>query len=134
MESLIVLGTVFLASICTRKILGLPIFRPRHIKPIYEKTWLTGYPAFSEGFLWVAQNCMWVHVTTDKVSIHPHFPICVFMVPELLGMGWEFDKKDIIGYRKTTLGVRVKYKGLFCEREFVIYVGDKNKFIEAINA
>ena len=134
MDSILVLASVIIFSIVIRKIIGYPVFRPKNVKCIYQRTWLTGYPAFSQGFILVGQNCMWVNVTNETVSIHSHFPFSVFLFPELLGIGWKFDKSKVIRYRKTTFGVRVRYQGLICEREFVLHVGDKDKFIAAINA
>ena len=108
--------------------------RPKNCKPDYERTWLTAYPGWCRGLIVIGQHCMWVQITHDEVQVRPHFPVSIFGIPELLGLGWAFNKQDIVRTEKTPLGVRVRFKGRLFEREFVIYVGDKDKFIAAINA
>ncbi|WP_341503189.1 hypothetical protein [Gallaecimonas sp. GXIMD4217] len=75
---------------------------------------------------------MWVRVIQDWVIARMHFPFSVFTLPELFGLGWEFEKNRLISCSKTPWGVRVRYAGTFCAREFVVHVGDRDGFINAI--
>lgn len=115
-----------------RLIFGLPIRRPRNEQVDFEETWVTAYP-LRFGYLTTANNCMWVQVTRGQVRIHMHFPFCIFFIPELFGFGWQFRKESVISCYKTLQGVAVRYQGRLIEREFVVYVSDKDAFLKAVN-
>jgi hypothetical protein len=133
MESFLIITSVFLVSSAVRALIGYPIRCPKSDNLDFETKWVTGYPAFSRGLIISGANCMWVQITKEKVSIRTHFPFSIFLVPEFFGLGWEFRKEKLIHCSKTPWGVRVRYRGRFIEREFVVHVGDKDGFIEAVS-
>ena len=133
MIDFLLIAGAFGISAIVRSIIGCPIRKPQGENLLFEATWVTGYPAWSHGFIVVGSNCMWVQVTADKVTVRTHFPISIFLVPEVFDIGWEFPREKLISCSKTVLGVRVQYQGRYRKKEFVVHLGDKDGFLQAIS-
>jgi len=133
MNDFLFIAAAFGVSAVIRLFIGYPIRKPQLKNALFEATWVTGYPAWSHGIIFVGANCMWVQVTENNVAVRMHFPFSIFLVPEVFDIGWGFPKEKLISCSKTPWGVRVRYQGKSRQKEFVVHVGDKNGFIQAIS-
>ncbi len=133
MNGFLIIAGAFGFSAVVRRLIGYPIRKPQLENAIFEATWVTGYPSWSHGIVFVGANCMWVQVTEKNIAVRLHFPFSIFLVPEAFDIGWAFPKEKLISCSRTPWGVKVQYQEASRTKEFVVHVGDKDGFIQAIS-
>ncbi|ELA6641847.1 hypothetical protein ACS0KU_004740 [Vibrio alginolyticus] len=127
MEVLVIL----VLSILFRVIRNKPIFTGNLDGALYHDNWISGHSLNVFRVLGVAQKCLWIRVTSKEVMIGPHFPFCLFFLPEIFGCEWRFEKKDLINVENNIDGVVVAYISNGRIIEFRVCPRDKARFIAA---